>query len=219
MFFGIQLNDGSIENVPMGTMNIYEKTSDTEYKFIDNKMLFNKAFDTTKLSYPTTPFLAAQEACNQSGVELATIDFPNKNLRVPSEVFFGYNATCADVIVAVAQASCTFAVINRENKLEFKWFKSVDFNVSLDFQYKYPITETAYGPVNSLVLAREPQNDNVYIKDDESIEQSGLTELKISDNPFLDVDRYNSRTAIWNRINGFNYIPFVASSPGYFHLD
>lgn len=219
LFFGIQLNDGSIENVPMGTMNIYEKTSDIEYKFIDNKMLFNKAFDTTKLSYPTTPFLAAQEACNQSGVELATIDFPNKNLRVPSEVFFGYNATCADVIVAVAQASCTFAVINRENKLEFKWFKSVDFNVSLDFQYKYPITETAYGPVNSLVLAREPQNDNVYIKDDESIEQSGLTELKISDNPFLDVDRYNSRTAIWNRINGFNYIPFVASSPGYFHLD
>lgn len=219
LFFGIQLNDGSIENVPMGTMNIYEKTSDTEYKFMDNKMLFNKKFDSAKLVYPITPLKAAQEACRQAGVELATTDFLNKDLNIPSEVFFGYDASCADVIIAVAQASCTFAVINRENKLEFKWFETVDFSISLDYQYKYPTTEIAYGPINSLVLAREPQNDNVYIQDEESIELNGLTELKISNNPFLDIDRYNSRTAIWNRINGFSYVPFISSSPGYFHLD
>lgn len=219
LFFGIQLADKTIENVPMGTMNIYEKTSDTEYKFMDNKMLFNKKFDSAKLVYPTTPLKAAQEACRQAGVELATTDFLNKDLNIPSEVFFGYDASCADVIIAVAQASCTFAVINRENKLEFKWFETVDFSISLDYQYKYPTTEIAYGPINSLVLAREPQNDNVYIQDEESVELNGLTELKISNNPFLDIDRYNSRTAIWNRINGFSYVPFIASSPGYFHLD
>lgn len=219
LFFSVQLANGTGENVPMGTMNIYEKISDTEYKFMDNKMLFNRAFDTTKLSYPTTPFLAAQEACNQSGVELATTDIPNKNLTVPSEIFFGYNATCADVIIAVAQASCTFATINRNNKLEFKWFSEVDFNVPLDNQYTYPTLEVEYGPINSLVLAREPQNDNVYIQDDESIELNGLTELKINDNPFLDTDRYDSRTAIWGRINGFKYRPYTSSMPGYFHLD
>ena len=89
----------------------------------------------------------------------------------------------------------------------------------MDNQYTYPTIEVEYGPVNSLVLAREPQNDNVYIQDEESVELNGLTELKISDNPFLDIDRYNSRTAIWNRINGFSYKPYVASMPGYFHLD
>lgn len=219
LFFGIQLANKTDENIPMGTMNVYEKTSDTEYKFMDNKMLFNKVFDTTKLTYPTTPLLAAQEACRQAGVELATTDFPNKNLSIPSEVFFGYDATCTDVIVAVAQASCTFATINRNNELEFKWFNEVDFTVPLDNQYTYPTIEVEYGPVNSLVLAREPQNDNVYIQDEESVELNGLTELKISDNPFLDIDRYNSRTAIWNRINGFSYKPYVASMPGYFHLD
>lgn len=219
LFFGIQLADETNENVPMGAMNVYEKTSDTEYKFMDNKMFFNKTFDTTKLTYPTTPLLAAQEACRQAGVELATTDFPNKNLSIPSEVFFGYDATCTDVIVAVAQASCTFATINRNNELEFKWFSKVDFTVPLDNQYTYPTIEVEYGPINSLVLAREPQNDNVYIQDEESIELNGLTELKISDNPFLDIDRYNSRTAIWNRINGFSYRPYIASMPGYFHLD
>lgn len=219
LFFGIQLNDETVENVPMGTMNVYEKTSDTEYKFMDNKMLFNRTFDTTKLSYPTTPLLAAQEACLQAGVELASTDFPNKNLNIPSEVFFGYDATCADVIVAVAQASCTFAMINREDKLEFRWFSEADFTVPLDNQYSFPVIETEYGPINSLVLAREPQNDNVYIQDQESIDQNGLTELKFSDNPFLDIDRYNSRTAVWNRINGFSYVPLTASTPGYFHLD
>lgn len=219
LFFGIQLADETNENVPMGAMNVYEKTSDTEYKFMDNKMFFNKTFDTTKLTYPTTPLLAAQEACRQAGVELATTDFPNKNLSIPSEVFFGYDATCTDVIVAVAQASCTFATINRNNELEFKWFNKVDFTVLLDNQYTYPTLEVEYGPINSLVLAKEPQNDNVYIQDEGSIELNGLTELKISNNPFLDIDRYNSRTAIWNRINGFSYKPYIANMPGYFHLD
>lgn len=219
LFFCIQLNDGTIENVPIGTMNVYEKTSDTEFKFMDNKMFFNKKFDTNALTYPSTPLKAAQEACRQAGVELATLDFLNKDINIPSEVFFGYDATCGDVITAIAQASCTFATINRENKLEFRWFRNVDFTIPLDNQYKYPTIETAYGPINSLVLAREPQNDNVYIQDDESIKSNGLTELKFSDNPFLDIDRYTSRNAIWNRVNGFKYIPFIASVPGQFHLD
>lgn len=219
LFFGIQLNSDNDEYVPMGNMNVYEKTSDTEYKFMDNKMFFNKTFDTAKLTYPTTPLKAAQEACRQAGVILATLDFPNNELEIPSEVFFGYDATCADVIVAVAQASCTFAVINRDDQLEFKWFDKVDFTVPLDNQYAFPIAEMKYGPINSLVLAREPQNDNVYIQDEASIEQNGLTELKISDNPFLDIDRYSSRNAIWNRINGFSYDPLTANTPGYFHID
>ncbi len=219
LFFGIQLADGTIENVPVGTMNVYEKTSDTEFKFMDNKMFFNRKFDTETLTYPSTPLKAAREACRQAGVELATLDFLNKDINIPSEVFFGYDATCGDVITAVAQASCTFATINRENKLEFRWFRNVDFTIPLDNQYKYPTIETAYGPINSLVLAREPQNDNVYIQDDESIKSNGLTELKFSDNPFLDIDRYTSRNAIWNRVNGFKYIPFIASVPGQFHLD
>ena len=219
LFFGIQLADGTIENVPVGTMNVYEKTSDTEFKFMDNKMFFNRKFDTETLTYPSTPLKAALEACRQAGVELATLDFLNKDINIPSEVFFGYDATCGDVITAVAQASCTFATINRENKLEFRWFRNVDFTIPLDNQYKYPTIETAYGPINSLVLAREPQNDNVYIQDDESIKSNGLTELKFSDNPFLDIDRYTSRNAIWNRVNGFKYIPFIASVPGQFHLD
>lgn len=219
LFFGVQLENGTIENVPMGTMNVYEKTSDTEFKFMDNKMFFNKRFDTTALIYPTTPFKAAKEACKQAGIELATLDLINGNLNIPNEVFFGYDATCADVITAVAQASCTFATINRENKLEFGWFTKIDFNIPLNNQYKYPTTELSYGPINSLVLAREPQNDNVYIQDEESIKINGLTELKFSDNPFLDIDRYTSRNAVWNRINGFSYIPFIASVPGQFHLD
>ena len=39
-----------------------------------------------------------------------------------------------------------------------------------------------YGPINSIVLSRASDSDNVYIQDEESIEQNGLCELKISDN-------------------------------------
>lgn len=219
LFFGIQLEDGTVEHVPMGQMNVYEKTSETEFKFMDNKIVFNKKFDTTSLVYPSTLLKVVKEACRQAGIELDTLNFLNKDISIPGEVFFGYDATCADVITAAAQASCTFATINREDKLEFRWFTMVNFSIPLDNQYKYPTTELSYGPINSLVLAREPQNDNVYIQDEESIKLNGLTELKFSDNPFLDIDRYTSRNAIWSRINGFSFIPFIASVPGQFHLD
>ena len=51
LYFGIQLEDETIEYVPMGKMNVYEKISDTEYKFMDNSMYFNNNFYENKIYY------------------------------------------------------------------------------------------------------------------------------------------------------------------------
>ncbi len=47
-----------------------------------------------------------------------------------------------------------------------------------------------FGPVNSIVLSRSAESDNIYIQDEESIELNGLTEIKIKDNQFMN---FNNR--------------------------
>lgn len=215
IFIGIKVGE-NYEYVPMGTYKIYEVSNAREFKFIDARYKFNVPFDSTKVVYPTTPLLLLKEACRQANSELITTEFSNNNLPIHSEIFFGYDATCANVVTAVAQSACSFARINRNDKLEIKWFNEVDFKIDLSHQKKKPLVNAQFGIINTIVLAREPQNDNVYWPE---VVEGERVEFKIVNNPILDIDRYTSILAIYNRLNGFKYIPFNTESQGYPHLD
>ena len=45
-----------------------------------------------------------------------------------------------------------------------------------------------YGPINSVVLSRAPQEDNIYKQDEESIAANGMTEIRIENNQLIDSD-------------------------------
>lgn len=63
-----------------------------------------------------------------------------------------------------------------------------------------------YGPINSVVFSRSGDSDLIYRKDDESIEENGLCELKIKDNQLLNGnDRDNFIDEIYNQLNGLEY--------------
>lgn len=48
-----------------------------------------------------------------------------------------------------------------------------------------------YGPINSIVLSRSAESDNVYIRDEESVQEDGLCEVKIVDNQIMN---FNNRS-------------------------
>lgn len=219
IFEGIQINE-SYQYVSMGTYQVYEKTAAQEYSFADRRILFNVKAEVDEILYPTTPLKLAQWVCRKVGVELANVAFPNCDLEIPSAVYYGSEATYADIITAIAQASCSFAVITNDDKLMFKWFEEVDFQLNIEnISKNWPVCSETFGPVNSLVLSREPMNDNVFIQDDQSVAQNGLTEIKIANNPILDIDRHTSKLAIFNLINGFEYIPIKVDTQGMFILE
>ncbi|MEG0475039.1 MAG: hypothetical protein RR548_05000, partial [Carnobacterium sp.] len=215
VFIGVKTING-FEYVPMGTYKIYESIENDEYKIIDYRYKFNIPFDSSKMFYPTTPLKLLQEACKQAGVLLSTSNFPNKDLDIPNEVFFGYDAKCADVITAVAQASCSIAKIDRDDRLVLKWFATASFAIDLDHQTKKPNTNDVYGPINTVVLSNEPQTDSIYYPKELPL---NVKEVKIVNNPLLGVDRNVSIVPFYNRINGFSYVPYNTASQGYFHLD
>ena len=77
-----------------------------------------------------------------------------------------------------------------------------------------------YGPVNSVVLSRSAESDNIYQKDDESIEQNGLTEIKIKDNQILNGNnRDEFLPQIFSQLNGFEYYLNDYSSTGITYYD
>lgn len=63
-----------------------------------------------------------------------------------------------------------------------------------------------YGVINSIVLSRSGESDNVYLRDEESVEENGLTEVKIVDNQIMN---FNNRSdylqGILNALNGLYY--------------
>ena len=66
----------------------------------------------------------------------------------------------------------------------------------------------AWGPINTLVLGREPQGDNIYRADPDAVARHGRIALQISDNPFLDGIREDIIDDLFSHINGAVIQPY-----------
>ena len=77
-----------------------------------------------------------------------------------------------------------------------------------------------YGPVNSIVLSRSGESDNVYLQDEESIQANGLCELKIVDNQIMNWnDRSDYLPEILDKLDGLEYYINDFVSTGIAYLD
>lgn len=77
-----------------------------------------------------------------------------------------------------------------------------------------------YGPVNSVVLTRGAESDNIYLQDENSIVQNGLCEIKIADNQIMNWnDRSDYLPDILEKLDGLEYYLNDFSSTGIAYLD
>lgn len=77
-----------------------------------------------------------------------------------------------------------------------------------------------YGAINSVVFSRGGGPDNIYRKDNASVSKNGLTEIKISDNPFLEGDdRENFIQAIFDKLNGLEFYLLDVASTGIMYME
>lgn len=77
-----------------------------------------------------------------------------------------------------------------------------------------------YGAVNSVVFSRGNGSDNIYRKDNMSISRNGLTEIKITGNPFLEGnDRENFIQQLFDKINGLEFYIMDVASTGIMYLE
>lgn len=75
-----------------------------------------------------------------------------------------------------------------------------------------------YGPINSVVLSRAPQEDNIYRQDADSITQYGMTEIRIENNQIMDTHREDFMDGICNALMGLSFEIYELESFGIGYL-
>ena len=232
--FGLKVNN-EYEYLNFGNYVVYdvEKQEDTkDYKITCyDKILYSmKSYESMNISYPITVRNYINQICNKLGLTFRNIndEFANYDKEITTELYLdsegndlGY--TFRDVLDELAQATASTICINEStDELEIRYINNT--NDSIDEYYLKDVNVKfgeKYGPINSIVLSRASESDNVYLQDEDSIATNGLCEIKIKDNQIMN---FNNRSDylpdILEKLDGLEYYLNDFSSTGiaYYNL-
>lgn len=225
---GVKVNE-NYEYLDFGNYIVYssEKQEDTNsYKIVCyDKMLYSmKKNEELGITYPIVIRDYIDALCNKIGLVFANVndEFANYNRKINSELYVGLDYTYRDILDELAQVTASTICINEHDELEIRYIN--DTKDVIDKEYLKDINVKfgkKYGPINSIVLSRSAESDNIFIKNHESIEENGLCEIKIKDNQIMN---WNNRDEylpdILEKLNGLEFYINDFSSTGicYFEL-
>ena len=216
--FGLKVNS-SYEWIDYGTFIVEssEKKEDTNsYRIIayDYMLKFMKDYVYTEFSFPLTVNDYIKAICDLNNVvfDSYTSTYANKNMEISRDCFIdaegnflGY--TYRDALDQFAEVVGGTIYINEDDALEIKYVTDTsDYinesslkDINVNFGEKF-------GPVNSVVLSRSAESDNVYLRDEESVQQNGLCEIKIIDNQIMnDNNRSDFLPAILDKVQDIEF--------------
>lgn len=186
-------------------------TSFTAYDYILKSCVEYKQM--INITYPVTVKKFLEAVCAKLGLSLQTESFANMNQLIREEKFINGEYTYRDVLDHIAGAVGA-AIITKDTNLYIKYPKTTSLDIGLSNQKTMRLMEK-WGPINSLVLSLQPQEDNYFVRDEQSIIDNGLTEIKISNNELIYKERDLFADEIFDRISGFSFYPFEIESFGY----
>ena len=221
----VDIENDTWEEANLGLFYVEESTADFEKKTTKIKgydlmgKLAKTPYNSGTIQFPCT----VKELINQLAERFEfTVDtnldnLPNITYQIPEDLYAKIsNCTYRDILGEIAGATATIAVFNGKT-LSFRDSKK---KPDEDEIWTYDNLKTLkykpkYGPVNSLVLARTPQEDNIATSDNDSITTNGLTEVKLANNEILDDDRRKLITPIFDSIKDFSHHPFETETTGF----
>jgi hypothetical protein len=231
--FGVKVN-GQYEYIDFGNYIVkeIEKQEDTlSYKIICyDKMLYSMIdYRSVGVEFPISIRDYINAICQQLGLTFSNIndEFANYDKQIPNELYLDQNGnslgyTFRDVLDELSQVTASTICINQNDELEIRYTRET--NDIIDESYLKDVNVNfgeKYGKINSIVLSRSAESDNVYLQDEESVANDGLCELKIIDNQIMNFnDRSDYLPDILEKLNGLEYYLNDFSSTGitYFEL-
>ena len=183
-------------------VNIKLVCKDIKYK-LDTK------YDSSLYTWPMTLKQWRNAIFTNCGVTYDNSDFPHSSMVLNSEPYIGDNPSNRSVISQIAQAGCSFVVTDASDKFYFKWFSNTS-HTATDW-LELTTEKESTSPVNVVVLGRGDVEDNVSWPEETP---ENPVEFRIDNNYILDPQiegqdqRYDVIQAIYNRVNGFNYLIF-----------
>ena len=230
---GIKVGN-SYEYVDFGNFVVYssEKKEDTNsYKIIAyDKILYSmKDYENVSYNFPMTVREYIGVVCTTLGLTFknSSDTFANYDKTINEDMFLdaegnflGY--TFRDVLDQLSEVVGGIICISNDDKLEIRYITSssqttIDKRSFKDINVNFG---EKYGPVNSIVLSRSAESDNVYLRDEESVAENGLCEIKIIDNQIMNGnDRSDFLEDLLDVLDGFEYYINDYSSTGIMYLE
>lgn len=200
---------------------------DAEYKDETGSVVLTCYDDMLKAMTPYAPVVAFQKEggeqvtlgkylqaiCDVLGIKLATPTFTNSSVVVDEEKY-NDEYTYRDVLTEIAQAAAGTIAIKKGEL--YVLYPTATEKVVEPSNLKSITIGEKFGPVNSVVLARMPQEDNIYRKE-EAAEK--VCEIKIADNQIMDSHREDFVDGIYDALYGLTYYPHDIESFGIGILD
>ena len=154
--------------------------------------------------------------CNRLGWTIGYTTFTNSDMEIEEEKFDS-SYTFRDVLDQIAQVAA--GVIAFKGDALCVLYPTSTGEIIDGSNLRTLTIGEKYGPVNSVVIARTPQEDNIYAQDAESVAANGLTEVKIENNQIMDSHREDFIDAILERLNGMQFWLYELESFGIGYLD
>ena len=224
--FGVLLDSGDYEYLNYGNYQVYscEKLEDNNaYNIVAYDKMLNSMVEYTTLkdtskAFPMTIRDYIGAICNDINLVFkdSETEFANYDKLIQTDLYANLGYTYRDILDELAQVTASNIIINENDELEIKYI--TDTNDTIDEEYLKDINVKfgeKYGKINSIVLSRAAESDNVYLQDEQSIADNGLCELKIVDNQIMNFnDRSDYLPAILAQLDGLEYYTNDFSSTG-----
>jgi hypothetical protein len=229
--FSVKLASGEWEALNLGNFLCSESVVDHEMGMTTltgwgmMKNASEQLYAAGEIEFPLSVGDLAGACAERLGVVLETdmSTLPNYDYVVQEDLYAKISeCSFRDILTDIAGATGTMARFADnettqalgDNRLEFLPIQAVSESWTNDNLKKLKVSEK-YGPVNSLVLSRQPQEDNIAVRDEESIAANGLTELKIANNEIMDDEREVVIGPLFEALSGYFCYGFEATTEGH----
>lgn len=208
-------------------------TDTTKLECYDRMLQAMIPYDLTA-TYPLTVSNYLKAICTRLGWSLTTTSFVNSDIEIEEEKF-DESFTFRDVLDQIAQVVGGILYFSRGSSylsVRYPMEKKITVGsttkpVVIDESNLKSLTiGKKFGPVNSLVLARTPQEDNIFTVDESQFDENGnllegnvLCEVKIENNLIMDSHRDDFIEPLFEKIKGTTYYVYELESFGIGYLD
>ena len=225
------LVNGAYEYLDYGSFYVYksERSEDKRNYNITcyDAMLFSMIeYTGMSITFPITVRAYLTALCNKIGVPFLSsgTNFVNYNRALQVDPFVDTDGkslgfTIRDILDNLSQVTASNICIGKSGTTEGIEVRYItETNDTIDGDHLKDVNVNfgeKYGPINSIVLSRAGGSDNVYLQDEDSIEENGLCELKITDNEIMNFnDRSDYLPEILEKLDGLEYYVNDYSSTG-----
>lgn len=206
-----------------GHFKVYEQTTDLEKGMTTIRaydaigVIGQKGYQAGDFVFPMTVAELASRLAADNGMDYNAGTLVNGSYQISEDLYQNINSiTHRDILAEIAGATATLASVHgATSELTFVAPPQTAPETLTYANLKKVKYEPQYGVVNAVVLARTPQEDNIAVRDETSISENGLTEVKLANNEILDDDRESLAQPILDAVDGFYFYPFEATTEGH----